>query len=1366
MSTKAKKKTEKKRPASRRRQATSPDTQERAVLMSALQDHVQQREGTQADKAAALGITQPRLNDLLKNRVEKFSLDALVSLASKAGLRVNVDVQSVRLRKIKPHLAQVRPIFAPTPEELGQLDSIQGTDVFLSLLRCETMAHGLSPKDVVLSRNIHRNDHGIDAKVVNSPTASSLLAKGNTYYQIKTGPSFKPWQPSALKEELFGKTKARQLKRLLGEEIKTCLDQGGTYALVTFGHDLTPAEHTKTSTLLIELFHDCGYTDPKVAVYGQGQLVGELEKYPSICLELTGLDDGGFLSISGWKNYAQMQVDLELGAEQQNFIKEIRTALQEDTVQHIRIIGEPGIGKTRLVLEAVSIDDIAPSVIYVSTGEDFQKSKLFNELLKPDMPHAVTLVIDDCDNRDRSSIWSALKGINGIKLISIDHSPEETYDSTMQIYHCSSLPDEQIKNILFNYLQQKADLTNWAEWCSGSPRVAHAVGENLKSNPDDLLKSPADVPIWDRFIIGHKEMDSRDADQHRIVLRHIALFQRFGFDAPVHEEAQFIADLAQQVDPLITWGRFQSIVQYYRKKRILQGRHTLFIVPKLLHVHLWVQYWVNHGGGFPFQRFLERVPESMRLWFLQLFIYTQEVKQAQFVVKDILSPTGPFSDPSFLKSDVGFRFLNVLAEADPPATLALLERTVKTWSQEELHAWETGRLDVMWALEKIAVWKDLYIPAVNILIPMALAENASNSNNSKGLLHNLFNLGLGWAPTQAPPSKRYPILHDLVMSKDASRRALGLELCKKWLETRGGSRVIGAEYQGLKPAIEFWRPETYGEVFEEWRRVLRLLHKEMKGFNVNDRNQVAEVIVHAASGFMHIEAMVDEILDILFALADDKTINRRSLTQFVIFQLRQVRDNLDKKILARLGKLDRKLTGTSLWERTNRYVLHTNWDEDYQFRNDEAKDLKLPNKRVRNLAKEYMQDLNVFAEYVPKLITEDGHRLHEFGEECGKLADTQFDDVLIQHIEAGHPNSNWLFMGGYFTGIRTHDAGRWETLLHRLLHNESTREIAVRCLWSSGFTESLIRDMLRFFKDGKIEARSFNRFNFRREEDILSDGLFQQVITALLAHGDDTSISMSTQLVQNYYFDEDRKGNLTHRDFPEELIFEVLTAKPSSDNHDQMYGFYWDSIARKFLNKHPNRKIDLFRDIMSDMGRISRYGSTDYIAKIADNIVEEFPQETWKIVSELMLSESKNRYELVFWLGDTGGFDDTSKHGAINKMPAKDIVTWIKADVEKRRWLIQEVLPKTLHPDDGGELTRLFIEKFCDDDQVAGSVCVHFHMGGWSGHESSYLSKKRDAARYWLSEIQSTKIQLWLVKYIDCLSNRIESCSIQEEREF
>lgn len=47
---------------------------------------------TQAEAARRLGITQPRLNDLLRGKIANFSLDTLIDLAAQAGLSVRLDV--------------------------------------------------------------------------------------------------------------------------------------------------------------------------------------------------------------------------------------------------------------------------------------------------------------------------------------------------------------------------------------------------------------------------------------------------------------------------------------------------------------------------------------------------------------------------------------------------------------------------------------------------------------------------------------------------------------------------------------------------------------------------------------------------------------------------------------------------------------------------------------------------------------------------------------------------------------------------------------------------------------------------------------------------------------------------------------------------------------------------------------------------------------------------------------------------------------------------------------------------------------------------------------------------------------------------
>ena len=66
----------------------------RSNLMIAIREQVRSWNMTQANAARRLAITQPRLNDLLNGKINKFSLDTLLTLATRAGLRVKIDIRS------------------------------------------------------------------------------------------------------------------------------------------------------------------------------------------------------------------------------------------------------------------------------------------------------------------------------------------------------------------------------------------------------------------------------------------------------------------------------------------------------------------------------------------------------------------------------------------------------------------------------------------------------------------------------------------------------------------------------------------------------------------------------------------------------------------------------------------------------------------------------------------------------------------------------------------------------------------------------------------------------------------------------------------------------------------------------------------------------------------------------------------------------------------------------------------------------------------------------------------------------------------------------------------------------------------------
>ena len=66
----------------------------RAELMRQVAAFVKKQGWTQAEAARHCGVTQPRINDLLRGRVSRFSLDALVNISTALGCRVRVDLEA------------------------------------------------------------------------------------------------------------------------------------------------------------------------------------------------------------------------------------------------------------------------------------------------------------------------------------------------------------------------------------------------------------------------------------------------------------------------------------------------------------------------------------------------------------------------------------------------------------------------------------------------------------------------------------------------------------------------------------------------------------------------------------------------------------------------------------------------------------------------------------------------------------------------------------------------------------------------------------------------------------------------------------------------------------------------------------------------------------------------------------------------------------------------------------------------------------------------------------------------------------------------------------------------------------------------
>jgi predicted XRE-type DNA-binding protein len=73
--------------------ASAANLRLRSELMMRVERYVRESGATQTEAARVLGITQPRLNALLKGRIDLFSLDALVNMLTRAGIGVELKLR-------------------------------------------------------------------------------------------------------------------------------------------------------------------------------------------------------------------------------------------------------------------------------------------------------------------------------------------------------------------------------------------------------------------------------------------------------------------------------------------------------------------------------------------------------------------------------------------------------------------------------------------------------------------------------------------------------------------------------------------------------------------------------------------------------------------------------------------------------------------------------------------------------------------------------------------------------------------------------------------------------------------------------------------------------------------------------------------------------------------------------------------------------------------------------------------------------------------------------------------------------------------------------------------------------------------------
>ncbi len=1274
----------------------------------------------------------------------------------------------------------IETIFTVKNEHLDRFDQKTAVEFFRKLLWAEARRLGVEISKINVSNWINVPDGGVDANVNDAQitTGQGLIKQGKSSYQIKSGETFKPWQKSVIKEELFGtKTPARQN---LGKSIQACLDTEGTYILVCTGIDPTESQRGNIRSHIEEYLKQCDYSHPKFEVFTQNNLINFLELFPSLRLWVNGNDSTLFQTHQSWSKDATMRVPFISGESQENQILEIQEKLrQNNNTVHVRVLGEPGIGKTKLVLEATRDDDLSPLVIY-STASQFRDSDLMNQILRDDNHFSVILIIDECDSDNRFYIWNKLQHRGPrIKVISIYNDHDPIVGSGITEFEIECLEDDQILTIIQEYGATKETASLYLQFCNGSPRMAQHTGSILSSYPGEPSKLLTEDYLYQSFYIdfGKEDINSSGVKQRELVLRYIALFKKFGYVGSLVDEVRSIAKKVEAADSQITWYRFQEIIDYLRKRKILQGYNTLYITPKALQIKLWVDWWQIYGNSFDYETFIKDFPPKSKLieWFNEMFRYAAESEPAEKIVRELLGPDGPFQNTDFLNTKLGSSFFLSLTEADPKSALKCLIRTIGTWDKDFLLEFREGRRNVVWALEKMAMHKDLFADAAKLLLALGEAENEGCSNNASGVFAALFSLAPGRvAPTETPPMARLSVLKDALESGSNERRKLALNACNKGLQSGHFSRSSGAEYQGLRREPNYWKPETYGEWSDAYRQIWQLLFEQLEYLPQDDRKEVVEILLGRAGAIARIHKLSNIVVDTVKTIAENKYADKKQIIETIsriLFHDDSYADNkgLLPETRQSFEKIRDELIGSDYHSQMQRYVgMDLLEDELLEHQNG----VNPTQPYLEELVKQSIENPGLLKSELSWLMTTEAKNGNRFGYTLGQR-DESF--LLLPTLLDAQRNTkdkvSTYFLGGYFHAIFEKDLAQWEQQLDALCVDTTLNTIVPSLTHYSGLTDQAGNRILKLAENNIINIYDFELFKYKNAITNLSESVFETWIEFLLKNTDRSGIDIALKLFYNYYISQKTEYAL-----PYDLTFRLLSHPElykESENYryDTMTDFYWTETAKVFLSLHPRKALELVQLMLVPFGSDrTLFDSFSQSCSFLTEVTKEYPAEVWTYVSKYLDNRDNfsRTISLGNWLKEGDLSEEEKEVGAITLIPPQNIWEWVDKDVENRAWyLAYEFAPKTLSIGEWHDsLTRDFIARYGDREDVRRNLISNYFTESFSGLPSLHYEERLQKLQTIKKADDNENVVRWINEFIDTLAESVERAKIEEERMF
>jgi hypothetical protein len=1236
--------------------------------------------------------------------------------------------------------------FSIQSADVNKLNDIQLTQLLKELLHAEAFRFGLAQSSVEVALNITTGDGGEDGRISwqEGPESTDYVPNRLTLFQNKAG-------RTDYGKELL--TRDGSLK----PNVEQVLDAGGSYVVFTT-KELNKTQKKDRVEKMREALNKVGkeYSNScDMKIYDAAQIAGWVNLYiPAIVAIQNWIGrpaERGLRTFDLWSEHEDIsRLPFIHVISRQHIISTLKTELIKPK-SCFRIMGLSGLGKTRTAYQVFYEDELLKNlVVYVDANHAPQIDALVADWVT--LRLEAILVVDNCEYRlhDRL-VHEVSRSDSKISLLSLDYN-FDTVSAQTNTFTLEALDDSELLQLLNPiYKDRLPDLDRITSFAQGFPQMAVLLAE-ARLNEDPRIGALTEDELANKLLWSRGENENID---HLKILQVCSLFDFFGIDNEAEYQLEFISStVGLDIDTVF------MCIQKYSERGLIDRRGRFGqVVPKPLAIRLAGQWWTN-TRKMKQQSFVDIVPDGMIKGFCDQVEKLDFHPNVKALAEMLCGPQGPFGQAEVILSDRGSRLFRAFVHVNPEAISAALYRVVVLLSHEQILTIEDKvRRNLVWTLEMLCFHSNLFEESAWVLFLLAVAENETWGNNATGMFSQLFRVQL--SGTNAVPSIRFALLRKALNLDEEQVDLVILKALEQAIKLRGGSRTMGAEYQGTKAPLQEWRPITWQEIFDYWQEAFNILLEMLNRGSVQNE-KVADAIGHSIRGFVNQGRI--EMLDT--AIRRVVELNGRywpaaldSIKSTFEYDAGNIRPEGLRALDTWLELL--KPDEAALEEKLKILVINPPWEHRKDANGDYV---DVAAKNAKELAIEVSKNIDAFFGNIPMLLKGEQKQAYIFGHQL-VLEIKTYPDLLekvlttLKSIES--PNISFCL--GLFSGVFQKSENIWE-----------------RCIEKIGNDEILVRYYPDFIRTGKIQENHLEKLLELIRIEVLpynspmalsygrvTDGISPDSIAGFclrLSELNDIAAWTALNVMFMYCFDNEKNFEVT-RQILKTLVTKVSLEKGIKADYSEMYN--WQTITEKLLHSEDKGfALDICKQLLK--ATFNGFDSNiNSIKLLLTDIMQMHGVDLWPLFGEAIVSAKGMQW---FWLRHLfereNSFDKLPS--VISVLPTELVISWCKENREVGPLFVARCINVFEIVNNRQQPTDLFIkllENFGNDEYISSELSANLETRSSVGSLVPYLESDKRALEPLLKH-SSKSVRAWVKDYISYVDKQIEhEFSRDDERE-